>query len=46
MRSSLLVIIAGLILFHHLGQDPPRPHVLHSPSLMLMVPLPGVVFYR
>ena len=44
MRSSLLVIIAGLILFH-LGFKILRVILFPLAFLMLMVPLPGVVFY-
>jgi exosortase len=44
MRSSLIVIIAGLILFH-LGPDAFRAVLFPLAFLFFMVPLPGVVFY-
>lgn len=44
MRSSLLVIIAGLILFH-LGPEILRALRFPLAFLIFMVPLPGVVFY-
>jgi len=44
MRSSLIVIIAGLILFH-LGIQVFRAVVFPVLFLFLMVPLPGIVFY-
>ena len=44
MRSSLIVIIAGLILFH-LGTPVFRAVLFPLAFLFFMVPLPGVVFY-
>jgi exosortase len=44
MRSSLLVIIAGLILFHF-GSQILRAVAFPLGFLVFMVPLPGVVFY-
>ncbi len=44
MRSSLIVIIAGLILFH-LGTQVFRAVLFPLAFLFFMVPLPGVVFY-
>jgi exosortase len=44
MRSSLIVIIAGLILFH-LGTRVFRAVLFPLAFLFFMVPLPGVVFY-
>jgi exosortase len=44
MRSSLIVIIAGLILFH-LGSRVFRAVLFPLAFLFFMVPLPGVVFY-
>jgi exosortase len=44
MRSSLIVIVAGLILFH-LGTQVFRAVLFPLAFLFFMVPLPGVVFY-
>jgi exosortase len=44
MRSSLIVIIAGLILFH-LGKPILRAVMFPLAFLLFMVPWPGVVFY-
>src|SRR5712692_7452214 len=44
MRSSLIVIIAGLILFH-LGTQVFRVLLFPLGFLFFMVPLPGVIFY-
>lgn len=44
MRSSLIIIIAGLILFH-LGSQVFRAVLFPLAFLFFMVPLPGVVFY-
>lgn len=44
MRSSLVVIIAGLILFH-LGTPVFRAVLFPLAFLFFMVPLPGVIFY-
>jgi exosortase len=44
MRSSLIVIISGLILFH-LGTQLFRAVLFPLAFLFFMVPLPGVVFY-
>jgi exosortase len=44
MRSSLIIIIAGLILFH-LGTPVFRAVLFPLAFLFFMVPLPGVVFY-
>lgn len=44
MRSSLIVIIAGLILFH-LGTHVFRAVLFPLAFLFFMVPLPGVIFY-
>ncbi len=44
MRSSLIVIIAGLILFH-LGTKVFRAVLFPLAFLFFMVPLPGVIFY-
>src|SRR5690242_20430826 len=44
MRSSFLVIIAGLILFH-LGTRIFRAVLFPLAFLLFMVPLPGVLFY-
>ena len=44
MRSSLIVIIAGLILFH-LGTQVFRAVLFPLAFLFFMVPLPGVIFY-
>lgn len=44
MRSSLLVVLAGLILFH-LGSHVFRALVFPLGFFFFMVPLPGVVFY-
>jgi exosortase len=44
MRSSLIVIIAGLILFH-LGTPIFRVVLFPLAFLFFMVPLPGVIFY-
>jgi exosortase len=44
MRSSLIVIIAGLILFH-LGSRVFRAVLFPLAFLFFMVPLPGVIFY-
>ncbi len=44
MRTSLIVIIAGLILFH-LGRAVFRAVLFPLAFLFFMVPLPGVIFY-
>jgi len=44
MRSSLIVIVAGLILFH-LGLQVFRALLFPLGFLFFMVPLPGVIFY-
>jgi len=44
MRSSLIVILAGLVLFH-LGARVFRTVLFPLSFLFFMVPLPGVVFY-
>jgi len=44
MRSSLIVIIAGLILFH-LGTHVFRAVLFPLAFLFFMVPLPGIIFY-
>ena len=44
MRSSLIVILAGLLLFH-LGRPIFRAVLFPLAFLFFMVPLPGVVFY-
>jgi len=44
MRSSLIVIVAGLVLFH-LGTRVFRIILFPLSFLFFMVPLPGVVFY-
>jgi len=44
MRSSLIVIVAGLILFH-LGTQVFRVLLFPLGFLFFMVPLPGVIFY-
>jgi exosortase len=44
MRSSLIVIVAGLILFH-LGTQVFRALLFPLAFLFFMIPLPGVVFY-
>jgi exosortase len=44
MRSSLIIVIAGLVLFH-LGGAIFRALLLPLAFLLFMVPLPGVVFY-
>lgn len=44
MRSSLIVIIAGLILFH-LGTYVFRAVLFPLAFLFFMVPLPGIIFY-
>lgn len=44
MRSSLIVIIAGLILFH-LGTQVFRKVLFPLVFLFFMVPLPGIIFY-
>lgn len=44
MRSSLIVMVAGLILFH-LGTQVFRAVLFPLAFLFFMVPLPGVVFY-
>jgi exosortase len=44
MRSSLIVIIAGLILFH-LGTHVFRAILFPLVFLFFMVPLPGIIFY-
>jgi exosortase len=44
MRSSLIVVLAGLILFH-LGPQLLRGLLFPLAFLLFMVPLPGVVFY-
>ncbi len=44
MRSSLIVIIAGLILFH-LGTPVFRAILFPLAFLFFMVPLPGIIFY-
>ena len=44
MRSSLIVIIAGLILFH-LGTHVFRAILFPLAFLFFMVPLPGIIFY-
>jgi exosortase len=44
MRSSLIVIIAGLILFH-LGTHVFRVVLFPLAFLFFMVPLPGIIFY-
>jgi exosortase len=44
MRSSLIVILAGLVLFH-LGPHVFRIALFPLGFLFFMVPLPGVVFY-
>lgn len=44
MRSSLLVVIAGLILFH-VGPTILRAVMFPLAFLVFMVPLPGVIFY-
>jgi len=44
MRSSLIVIVAGLVLFH-LGSRIFRALLFPLAFLFFMVPLPGVIFY-
>jgi exosortase len=44
MRSSLIIIIAGLVLFH-LGTRVFRAVLFPLSFLFFMVPLPGVIFY-
>lgn len=44
MRSSLIVILAGLVLFH-LGRAIFRSLLFPLAFLLFMVPLPGVIFY-
>lgn len=44
MRSSLIVIISGLVLFH-LGTQVFRAVLFPLAFLFFMVPLPGVIFY-
>ncbi len=44
MRSSLIVIVAGLILFH-LGTQVFRALLFPLGFLFFMIPLPGVIFY-
>jgi exosortase len=44
MRSSLIVVLAGLVLFH-LGPNILRGILFPLAFLFFMVPLPGVVFY-
>ena len=44
MRSSLIVIVAGLVLFH-LGTHVFRAVLFPLAFLFFMVPLPGVIFY-
>lgn len=44
MRSSLIVVIAGLIIFH-LGTRAFRVVLFPLAFLFFMVPLPGVIFY-
>jgi exosortase len=44
MRSSLIVILAGLVLFH-LGTAIFRSILFPFAFLIFMVPLPGVIFY-
>ncbi len=44
MRSSLIVVLAGLVLFH-LGTQMFRAVLFPLAFLLFMVPLPGVIFY-
>lgn len=44
MRTSLIVILAGLVLFH-LGRPILRSILFPFAFLFFMVPLPGVIFY-
>lgn len=44
MRSSLIVVLAGLVLFH-LGLPILRAVLFPLAFLIFMVPLPGVIFY-
>lgn len=44
MRTSLIVILAGLVLFH-LGRPILRTILFPFAFLFFMVPLPGVIFY-
>jgi exosortase len=44
MRSSLIIVVAGLVLFH-LGPVIFRSVLFPLGFLMFMVPLPGVIFY-
>jgi exosortase len=44
MRSSLIIVLAGLILFH-LGSQVLRSILFPLAFLFFMVPLPGIVFY-
>ncbi len=44
MRSSLVIVLAGLVLFH-LGTAIFRAVLLPLAFLLFMVPLPGVIFY-
>jgi exosortase len=44
MRSSLIIVVAGLVLFH-LGTTIFRALLLPLAFLFFMVPLPGVIFY-
>lgn len=44
MRTSLIVILAGLVLFH-LGRPILRAILFPFAFLFFMVPLPGVIFY-
>ena len=44
MRSSLIVVLAGLVLFH-LGRRMFRGILFPLAFLFFMVPLPGVIFY-
>jgi exosortase len=44
MRSSLIVVLAGLVLFH-LGRAVFRAVLFPLGFLLFMVPLPGVIFY-
>ncbi len=44
MRSSLVVILAGLVLFHP-GDEVFRSVLFPLAFLFFMVPMPGVIFY-
>lgn len=44
MRSSLIIVVAGLVLFH-LGRRIFRQVLFPLAFLFFMVPLPGVIFY-